>query len=77
MGLRNVYDAARKPLRIAAGVLLIIWGIIDIPLPGPGLLFVAMGIMLIGPRTRPGRWIRRNMRMARRWYASRFGKKKA
>jgi UPF0716 family protein affecting phage T7 exclusion len=56
-----------KSLRITGGVLLIAAGTLMLVLPGPGWLTIFAGIVLLGPNTRPARWLRRKLARIRRW----------
>jgi len=47
-------------LRLAIGIALILLGIAGLALPiMPGWIFIAMGVVVLGPRTSLGKWIRK------------------
>jgi uncharacterized protein (TIGR02611 family) len=56
---RSFWRRTLYPLKLIAGVIVIIIGIIDIPLPGPGWAIVIAGIFLIAPESRLAHWLRR------------------
>jgi uncharacterized protein (TIGR02611 family) len=35
--------------RIALGFVVVVFGIIDLPLPGPGTVFIAIGLLILAP----------------------------
>jgi uncharacterized protein (TIGR02611 family) len=45
-------SALRKAVVLAAGVLVVIAGVIALPLPGPGLAIMALGALLIAEESR-------------------------
>jgi len=66
------------PFRIIAGVLLILVGIVGLMLPVmPGWIFIFPGIYLLGPDTRPARFLRRQFRRLRAWALLRRRRRRA
>ena len=64
----NLWVILRRPLQILAGILLILVGIVGLILPVmPGWIFIFPGIYLLGPDTRPARFLRRQFRRLRVW----------
>lgn len=61
---------ARKWLLIAAGALLMLLGVIFLPLPGPGLLIIAAGALLVAGESlsaaRALDWLERKARRVKR-----------
>jgi UPF0716 family protein affecting phage T7 exclusion len=61
---------ARKWLLIAGGALLALAGIVLLPLPGPGMLVIAVGLLLIAEESRATAraldWLERKARSLRR-----------
>jgi hypothetical protein len=59
---------ARKWLLIAAGALLMLLGLVFLPLPGPGLLIIAAGALLVAEESlsaaRALDWVERKARRA-------------
>ena len=45
--MRTITDQTKRILRIIAGFGLVIFGIIDLPLPGPGTLFIIAGLSIL------------------------------
>lgn len=63
------------PLRIVAGLLLILFGIVGLVLPFlQGILMISGGIVLLMPNTRFARWARRQARRLRSRLRSHKGK---
>jgi len=70
--LRQLWQIAKAPLRIALGILLVLVGILGLLLPIlPGWIFIFPGLALLLPGTRADHWLRlrgRALRMkVRRW----------
>ncbi|MEM7273031.1 MAG: hypothetical protein AAF547_08140 [Actinomycetota bacterium] len=51
-------SGTRRLLRIGAGVLLVIAGIVMLVIPGPGLVAIAVGLNMIKPDNAAVRWMR-------------------
>ena len=72
--LQILWVILRRPLQIVAGILLILLGIIGLILPVmPGWIFFPPGIYLIGPSSRPARFLRKHLRRLRAWTRRRRG----
>ena len=58
--------AVRKWLLIGGGALLVLFGVVLLPLPGPGLLVIAVGLLLIAEEShataRALDWLERQVR---------------
>jgi len=57
----------RRIIRICLGVLLILLGIAELFLPGPGLALIAAGILVLAPNSRVSVWLKRTFRRLAAW----------
>ena len=65
--LRHFWWAVRFPLRVAAGIFLVLLGIVGLILPiMPGWIFLIPGLLLLTGHTRFGIWLRLRLHILRR-----------
>ena len=70
-GLHNFWQLIKTSFKILAGILLILVGFVLLFLPGPGWLLIFAGIFLLGPESRPARFLRRQFKRVQAWVRAR------
>ncbi|RKR74337.1 TIGR02611 family protein [Frondihabitans australicus] len=80
----NLYPRLRLAYKIVVGVVglaIVIFGIIDIPLPGPGWLIVFLGLAILGTEFpaahRFNMWVQRRVRAVVAWFQARRARRAA